>query len=288
MSDRVEGVGTLNVPSGPADESTAAARDEFIVRMVGVSRRFGPIQALQDVDIELRKGEILGLVGDNAAGKSTLMKILCGALVPDEGWIEVDGARVAWESPRDAQARGVTMQYQDLGLFNNLDVAGNVFAGREYVRRVFGIKFLDNKPMREESMQLLGNLNIDIRNSSLLVARMSGGQRQMVAAARAVGYHTRVLIMDEPTAALGVRETSSLLDLLVQLRAQGVSIILVTHRIPDLLQIGDRIVVLKGGRRQGVLDASCSLGDVERLIVSGRSQQSEAERGLDAQTSSIG
>jgi simple sugar transport system ATP-binding protein len=278
----------LNVPSGPADESTAAARDEFIVRMVGVSRRFGPIQALQDVDIELRKGEILGLVGDNAAGKSTLMKILCGALVPDEGWIEVDGARVAWESPRDAQARGVTMQYQDLGLFNNLDVAGNVFAGREYVRRVFGIKFLDNKPMREESMQLLGNLNIDIRNSSLLVARMSGGQRQMVAAARAVGYHTRVLIMDEPTAALGVRETSSLLDLLVQLRAQGVSIILVTHRIPDLLQIGDRIVVLKGGRRQGVLDASCSLGDVERLIVSGRSQQSEAERGLDAQTSSIG
>jgi ABC-type sugar transport system ATPase subunit len=245
-----------------------------MLRMVGISKHFGPIQALHGVDLELRHGEILGLVGDNAAGKSTLMKILYGALPPDEGWIEVDGERVEWASPRDAQARGISMAYQDLGLFNNLDVAANVFAGRERVRRMFGISFLDSSPMRRESMELLGGLKIDIRSSSLLVARMSGGQRQMVAAARAVGYRARALIMDEPTAALGVREVASLLDLLVSLRDQGVSIVLISHRISDLLQIGDRITVLKGGGVQGVLDAHTSrLEDVEGLIVRGRASE---------------
>jgi len=248
--------------------------------MVGISRRFGAIQALDRVDLDLQPGEILGVVGDNAAGKSTLMKILCGALVPDEGWIEVEGTRKQWESPKDAQASGITMQYQDLGLFNNLDVAANVFAGRERVRRILGIPVLDSRPMRSEAMSILKGLRIDIRDAGLLVARMSGGQRQMVAAARAVGYQTRVLIMDEPTAALGVRETASLLALLVELRSQGVSIILVTHRIPDLLQIGDRIFVLKGGQRQGLLDARTStLSDVERLIVSGSQTDGERRQG---------
>jgi ABC-type sugar transport system ATPase subunit len=255
----------------PERTAPGTIREQAIVRMVGVSKRFGPIQALRGVDLDLRHGEVLGLVGDNAAGKSTLMKILYGALPPDEGWIEVDGERVEWKSPRDAQARGISMQYQDLGLFNNLDVAANVFAGRERVRRVLGIPFLNGAPMHRDSMELLGRLKIDIRSSTFEVGRMSGGQRQMVAAARAVGYRARVLIMDEPTAALGVREVASLLDLLVGLRDQGVSIVLVTHRIPDLLQIGDRILVLKGGGVQGVLDARKSgLQDVESLIVRGR------------------
>jgi ABC-type sugar transport system ATPase subunit len=255
----------------PQVDPDARHGEQVMLRMVGISKHFGPIQALEGVDLELRHGEILGLVGDNAAGKSTLMKILYGALPPDEGRIEVDGERVAWASPRDAQARGISMAYQDLGLFNNLDVAANVFAGRERIRRFLGISFLNSAPMRRESMELLAGLNIDIRSSSLLVAGMSGGQRQMVAAARAVGYRARALIMDEPTAALGVREVASLLDLLVSLRAQGVSIVLVSHRISDLLQIGDRILVLKGGRLQGVLDAHTSkLEDVEDLIVRGR------------------
>lgn len=244
---------------------------QALLRMVGISKRYGSIQALQGVDLELHRGEILGLCGDNAAGKSTLMKILYGALPPDEGWIEVDGSRVQWRSPRDAQAHGISMQYQDLGLFNNLDVAANVFAGRERVRRILGIPFLDRPPMNDESMRLLGGLRIAISSPNSPVGGMSGGQRQMIAAARAVGYRARALIMDEPTAALGVSEAASLLDLLVELRSQGVSILLITHRISDLLRIGDRIAVLKGGRLQGVLNAPESeLGDVEGLIVTGK------------------
>jgi ABC-type sugar transport system ATPase subunit len=268
--------GGTRAPQQVNPSSRAAA--EPIVRMVGIAKHFGPIEALRGADLDLYAGEILGLVGDNAAGKSTFMKILYGALPPDEGWIEVDGGRVRWKSPRDAQAQGISMAYQDLGLFNNLDVAANVFAGREVVRRILGIHVLRNRPMHQESMELLQRLKIDIQSSELLVSGMSGGQRQMVAAARAVGYRTRVLIMDEPTAALGVKETASLLDLLVGLREEGVSIILITHRIADLLEIGDRILVLKGGRTQGVLDArECDLEDIERLIVRGGDDASDAE-----------
>ena len=262
----------------PQQDPSPESADAPIVRMVGIAKHFGPIQALRGADLDLRRGEILGLVGDNAAGKSTLMKIMYGALPPDEGWIEVDGEKLHWKSPRDAQQHGISMAYQDLGLFDNLDVAANVFAGREVVRRLLGISFLRGRPMHRESMELLRRLKIDITSSTLLVSGMSGGQRQMVAAARAVGYQTRVLIMDEPTAALGVKETASLLDLLVGLRDEGVSVILITHRIADLLQIGDRIVVLKRGRTQGVLDAQRSnLEDVERLIVRGAADASEVE-----------
>ncbi len=244
--------------------------DDAVV-MQGISKRFGSVQALNNVDLELRRGELLGLVGDNAAGKSTLMKTLYGAVIPNEGEIFIEGQKAALRTPRDAQALGLAMIYQDLAVFNNLDVANNVFTGREYTRRILGIPFLHKKRMLDESEALLARLRINISSPKLLVERMSGGQRQMVAVARAIGFDARILIMDEPTAALGVKEANTLLDLMAELRDQGISIILVTHRITDVLSIGDRVMVLKGGERQGVLEVEKStLEDVENLIVRGR------------------
>ena len=244
--------------------------NEHVVEMRGISKTFGTVQALNDVDLELRRGELLGLVGDNAAGKSTLMKTLFGSVIPDAGEIFIEGKKAELRNPRDAQALGLAMIYQDLAVFNNLDVAANVFTGREYTRRILGITFLNRKRMEEESQALLDRLRINISSSKLLVERMSGGQRQMVAVARAIGFDARILIMDEPTAALGVKEANTLLDLMAGLRDQGISIILITHRISDVLAIGDRVMVLKGGERQGVLDVEDStLEDIESLIVRG-------------------
>ncbi len=244
--------------------------NDHVVEMRGISKQFGTVQALNGVDLELRRGELLGLVGDNAAGKSTLMKTLFGSVIPDAGEIFIEGAKAELRNPRDAQALGLAMIYQDLAVFNNLDVAANVFTGREYTRRFLGITFLNRKRMEVESQALLDRLRINISSSKLLVERMSGGQRQMVAVARAIGFDARILIMDEPTAALGVKEANTLLDLMAGLRDQGISIILITHRISDVLAIGDRVMVLKGGERQGVLDVEDStLEDIESLIVRG-------------------
>ena len=250
----------------------------YIVEMRGISKRFGSVHALKEVDLELRPGEILGLVGDNAAGKSTLMKVLSGAVAPDEGEVFVEGEQVTIRNPRDAQALGIEMIYQDLALCNNLDVAGNVFLGREFTKRMVGLKVLDKKKMYGESAELLSRLRINISSPRLRVERMSGGQRQMVACARSIAFQSKILIMDEPTAALGVREANSLLRLIRDLRNQGLSIIMITQRIPDVLAIGDRVMVLKGGERQGVLEVgAASLDDVVELIVRGRGRETDEQ-----------
>jgi len=252
------------------------AETDHIIEMKGISKRFGAVQALNKVDLELRRGEILGLVGDNAAGKSTLMKCLYGAYRPDEGAVFVEGKQVHFHTPRDGQAAGIAMIYQDLALFNNLDVASNVCAGREYLNKVAGLALLDKKSMHADAAQLLSRLKINISSTKLLVERMSGGQRQMVACARAIGCMCKVLIMDEPTAALGVREANTLLQLVSEFRDQGLSIIIITQRIPDILAIGNRVMVLKGGQRQGILDVSeVHLDDVVNLIIKGRASQEE-------------
>jgi simple sugar transport system ATP-binding protein len=252
----------LNGERGPGDVA---------VQMSGISKRFGPVQALHNVDLELRHGEILGLVGDNGAGKSTLMKILNGAVIPDDGQILVDGVVRHIRSPRDAWSVGISTIYQELALFNNLDVAANVFSGRELTTRVLGIRFLRRRRMEKEAGNLLRELNISLASPRLLVERLSGGQRQMMAAARAIGFKSRVLILDEPTAALGVRESAVLLEHVTRLREAGLGIIMVTHRIPDVLAIGDRVMILKGGESQGVLSVdSCTLNDVVGLIVGGK------------------
>ena len=243
---------------------------EYVVEMKGICKRFGGIHALREVDLELRRGEIMGIVGDNGAGKSTLMKILSGAYLPDEGEVCVDGQKVHLRSPQDAFNLGIGMIYQDLALFNNLDVARNIFVGRECARGPLSL-FLDKRRMYKQAEDLIRELRVDIRSPRLSVARMSGGQRQMVACARAIAFDSKILIMDEPTAALGVTEAGKLLSLIRSLRDRGLSILLITQRIPDVLAIADRVFVLKGGQRQGVLEVSkVTLDDVVTMIVKGK------------------
>ncbi len=243
---------------------------EYIVEMKGINKSFGGVHALRDVDMELKRGEIMGIVGDNGAGKSTLMKILSGAHLADSGEIYLDGCLVHIRNPHDSARLGISMIYQDLALFNNLDVTRNIFAGRELARGPFGW-FVDKKGMTRKAEELIRDLRVDIKTPTMNVARMSGGQRQMVACARAIAFQSKVLIMDEPTAALGVTEANKLLGLIRNLKEIGLSILLITQRIPDVLAIADRVFVLKGGQRQDVLEVSrVTLDDVVTMIIKGK------------------
>jgi ABC-type sugar transport system ATPase subunit len=243
---------------------------EYAVEMKGICKRFGGIHALKNVDLELQKGEIMGVVGDNGAGKSTLMKILSGAYQADEGEIYINGQKAEIQNPQDSFKLGISMIYQDLALFNNLDVTKNIFVGRELVRGPFGI-FLDKRSMYKKAENLIQELRVDIKSPKLNVASMSGGQRQMVACARAIAFQSKILIMDEPTAALGVTEANKLLGLIRNLKDMGLSILLITQRIPDVLAIADRVFVLKGGQRQEVLEVKqVTLDDVVTMIVKGK------------------
>jgi len=240
--------------------------------MRGISKKYANVRALSNVDLTLRRGEVVSLVGDNGAGKSTLIKILCGAVRADAGSIEIDGRHVDITKPSIALSLGISVIYQDLALFNNLTASENIFAGRELVRRVAGVPFVRKKRMLEESHALLSKLGIvTMASTKGLAGVLSGGQRQMIAVARSTGMNSRVMVLDEPTAALGVRETQVLLDLVQSLRDEGLAILFVTHRIPDAMLLSDRIVVLKGGEVHGELDpAACELDDVIELIVRGR------------------
>ena len=243
---------------------------DYVVEMKGICKRFGGIHALKDVDLGLYHGEIMGIVGDNGAGKSTLMKILSGAYLADEGEIFIDGQKVHIQNPQDSFHLGISMIYQDLALFNNFDVAKNIFVGRELRRGPLGI-FLNKKAMYKRAEDLIRELRVDIKSPRMSVASMSGGQRQMVACARAIAFQSNILIMDEPTAALGVTEAGKLLALIKNLKDMGLSILLITQRIPDVLAIADRVFVLKGGQRQDILEVSkVTIDDVVTMIVKGK------------------
>jgi ABC-type sugar transport system ATPase subunit len=253
-----------------------AASIDNAVELRRISKRFGGIHALKDVDLELRRGEIMGIVGDNGAGKSTLMKVLSGAYVADEGEIWINGKKVRIRNPQDSADLGIAMIYQDLALFNNFDVAKNIFVGRELTYGPFGL-MLNKKRMYKQAEELITELRVDIKSPRQNVMTMSGGQRQMVACARAIAFKSNILIMDEPTAALGVTEANKLLGLIRSLADKGISILLITQRIPDILAIADRVFVLKGGVRQGVLEVGkITLDDVVTLIVKGKDRAAEA------------
>ena len=257
---------------------------EYAVEMKGICKSFGGVHALMDVDLELRQGEIMGIAGDNGAGKSTLMKILSGAYQADKGEIFVFGKQVVINSPLDSFKQGISMIYQDLALFDNLDVARNIFAGRELVRGPLGMS-LDRRNMYKRAEELIKDLRVDIKSPKLNVARMSGGQRQMIACARAIAFQSKIMIMDEPTAALGVTEANKLLGLIKNLKELGLSILLITQRIPDILAIADRVFVLKGGTRQDVLNVSeTTLDDVVTLIVKGKDGQGEMANDIEYQS----
>lgn len=221
-----------------------------VVEMRGIVKHFGAVSALRGVDLALNRHEVLGLMGDNAAGKSTLMKILSGAYTPSEGGIFIEGQEVRFTSPLDARRLGIEMVYQDYALANNLDVAANVFMGREVVRFKLGpIGVMDYPAMERETRNLIDRLRIDIPSVRQKVERLSGGQRQAVAIARATAFDAKVIIMDEPTAALSVAAIDKVLGLIEQLREQGSSIIIISHRLEDIYRVADRMIVLRQGRK---------------------------------------
>jgi len=216
----------------------------------GVSKHFGGIHALTKVDFDLRQGEILGLVGDNGAGKSTLLKIFTGAHRPDEGSIYFEGKEAAIRSPHDSRELGIEMVYQDLALCHRLDIASNLFLGRELCRPMGGfLHFLRRKKMEQMAIETLKGLKIDITNPREIVDNLSGGQQQAVAIGKAIGFDPKVLLMDEPTANLAVLEAEKVLELMVKLKNQGISIVFVTHRLQDIFDVADRVFVLKGGEK---------------------------------------
>lgn len=221
-----------------------------VVEMRNIKKSFAAVQALRGVDLLLKHNEILGLVGDNAAGKSTLMKVLSGAYTPDEGEILIDGEKVNISDPMHARRLGIEMVYQDLALADNLDVAANVFLGRELTSTDLGpFGVMNSHQMEQETIKLLDHLKINIPSVRSLVERLSGGQRQAVAIARATAFNSKVTIMDEPTAALSVAAISQVLDLVRELKAQGASIIIISHRLEDIYQVSDRLMVLRQGRK---------------------------------------
>lgn len=221
-----------------------------VVDMRNIKKQFGAVQALRGVNLTLHHNEVLGLVGDNAAGKSTLMKVLSGAYVPDGGEILIEGKEVHFANPKDARRQGIEMVYQDYALANNLDVSANVFMGREVIRLKVGpIGVMDFRTMERETLSLLNRLKIDIASVRQKVERLSGGQRQAVAIARATAFDAKVIIMDEPTAALSVAAIDKVLDLVRELKAQGASIIIISHRLEDIYRVSDRMIVLRQGRK---------------------------------------
>jgi ABC-type sugar transport system ATPase subunit len=239
-----------------------------ILRAVGIWKRFGAVQALQDVSLDLQAGEVVGLVGDNGAGKSTLIKILSGVYPPDRGTMELDGRPVRFNSPRDARAAGIETIYQDLALAENIDVAGNIFLGRELGYGVGPLRILARRRMDEEASRALDRLEIVIPSVRTLIRGLSGGQRQAVAICRAVYWEARIVIMDEPTAALGVRERARVLELVRRLRDGGVAVVMISHSMPDVFAVCDRIVVLRRGIKVGERRAGeTTEEEVVRLMV---------------------
>ena len=243
-----------------------------IVQMRDINKSFGAIKALDGVNFHLMPGEILGLVGDNSAGKSTLMKVLSGAYTRDSGEIFLGGAEVHFHSPHDSRARGIEMIYQDFALCGNMDVASNMFLGRWPKKGLF----VDKKRMEKEAGEILSRLKVDVSSVRLKVESLSGGRQQSVAIARAISFNPKVIILDEPTANLSVTATKRLLETMLELKNQGVAQVIISHRLQDIFAVGDRVMVLKRGQNAGeraIKDTSEN--EIIRLIVQGEDPASE-------------
>jgi simple sugar transport system ATP-binding protein len=244
---------------------------ETLLKMTSISKAFGAVQALQDVDLEVAKGEVIGLVGDNGAGKSTLMKILMGAYNHDKGEIEFKGNNVSFKSPIEARNNGIEIIYQDLALCEEMDIAGNLFLGKELTkgsRRKGLIRLLDKKLMAQESTKMLDKLKINIPDPKTKVKFMSGGQRKAVAIGRAVYWDADLTIMDEPTAALAVKEINNVLELIQSLKTHGVSVIFISHNLQEVFAVTDRIVVLRRGMLAGVKNTpETTINEIVEMMV---------------------
>jgi fructose transport system ATP-binding protein len=229
-----------------------------VMRAHGLVKRYGPVTALDGADFELRAGEILAVIGDNGAGKSSLIKCLSGASVPDEGRIELDGQAIALRTPIDARRAGIETVYQDLAVVPAMTIAENLFLGRELRQpglvRGKLLRMLDKKAMLAQSVERLNELKVGIRSMNQAVETLSGGQRQCVAVARAAAFARHVVIMDEPTAALGVKEGHMVLELIRRVRDRGLPVVLISHNMPHVFELADRIHVARLGKRAAVLN----------------------------------
>jgi simple sugar transport system ATP-binding protein len=236
---------------------------EPLLEARAIAKRFGQVQALDGADFAAFAGQVVALIGDNGAGKSTLVKILSGTLQPDSGQVFMEGKAVHFASPQEAQRSGIETVYQDLALAPDLDAAANLHLGREIYRIPF-LKVLDRKAMRERATAAFAELGIELPNVRAPVATLSGGQQQSVAVARAVSYVSKVIFMDEPTAALGVLQRGRVLDTIRRVRDRGIGIVLISHNMPEVLAVSDRIEVLRMGRR--VARYAAGKTSVEELV----------------------
>jgi simple sugar transport system ATP-binding protein len=227
-----------------------------ILEARGINKHFGPVHALKDIDFSVYRGEVVALIGDNGAGKSTLINVLTGVLSLDSGEIVFDGESVRFSSPHEAREHGIETVYQDLAVAPHLDAVANIFLGRELrqpgLRGALG--FLDNQQMREQTKEQLAKLRVRVPNLDRRLITLSGGQRQGVAVARSVMWASKLVIMDEPTAALGVAQTAMVLDLIRQVRDTGIPVVFISHNMPNVFQVADRIVVLRLGQVVAELD----------------------------------
>ena len=258
----------MTAAPAPAD-SASRQQDSARVPLMslhGIGKTFGSLTALRGVDLDLFGGECLGLVGDNAAGKSTLSKIISGAYIPDTGQMRLFGEAVRLTGPAEARERHIEMVYQELSLCDTIDVAGNLFLGREICRN----GFLDKWAMVQGGRKMLDALGIRIPSMRAKVARLSGGQRQSIAIARAASFNPRVLVLDEPTSALAVAEVDAVLALINRVKSQGVAVVLVTHRLQDLFRVCDRIAFMYEGTKVAErLIGQTNLEEIVNLIVGG-------------------
>jgi fructose transport system ATP-binding protein len=237
--------------------ATNTAQPQIAMQARGLVKRYGQVTALDGADFELRAGEILAVIGDNGAGKSSLIKCLSGATIPDEGEILLDGQPIQFKSPIDARRVGIETVYQDLAVAPAMTISENLFLGRELRRegplgKLFGL--LDKKKMLEQSIARMNDLKVGIRSMNQAVETLSGGQRQCVAVARAAAFAEHVVILDEPTAALGVKEGNMVLELIRRVRDKGLPVILISHNMPHVFEIADRIHVARLGRRAAILN----------------------------------
>jgi D-xylose transport system ATP-binding protein len=254
---------------------TAPVNDTPTLELRGVSKSFGSVQALKDVDFDVRDGEVMALVGDNGAGKSTLIKSVAGIHPIDSGQIFFEGREVHISGPTDAAKLGIEVVYQDLALCDNLDVVQNMYLGRElhdWFQR------LNEPAMEQKTLETMRSLSVTtLRSVRQRVASLSGGQRQSVAVARAVMWNSKVVILDEPTAALGVAQTRQVLDLIKRLREQGLAVVLISHNLVDVFEVADRITVLRLGRNVGVYErAKTTQEEIVEAITFGKAKPDEA------------
>ncbi|HET9500912.1 MAG TPA: ATP-binding cassette domain-containing protein [Marmoricola sp.] len=254
--------------------ASATSAGDTVLSLAGVHKRFGAVQALTDVHLDVRAGEVVALVGDNGAGKSTLVKVISGVYQPDSGVIEVAGARATIAGPSAAQSLGIATVFQDLALCDNLDVVANLFLGQEHLRA----GLIDEVDMEQEAWRLLRSLSAKIPSVRIPIASLSGGQRQTVAIARSLVGKPRIVMLDEPTAALGVAQTAEVLNLVERLREQGLGVLLISHNMADVQAVADRIVVLRLGRNAAEFRTEEATAEELVAAITGASDNVVAQR----------